>query len=187
MLGISTLLPRSVELRSTQPRPLYIAKHCNAPNTATRDIFQPQPPSNKEPVYLHPLENSPHICTRLQHTLPSQLDLLCKLACRPSALGPTNRYSLPKLNLVLCLFPRAGTVVRERDARERAGAKVLRAGCCLRAVSLGVYLKKKTGFKERRMKTHHSRTASDTKRCHCGRSAVAVAVAVAVAAAAAGR
>jgi hypothetical protein len=118
------------------------------PDHATRDIFQPPPLFNKEPVYHHPLENAPRICTRLQQTLPSQLDLLRKLAGRPPALGPTNRYSLPKLNLVLCLFPRAGTVVRERDARERAGAKVLGAGCCLKVVRLCVFLKK-TGLGEK--------------------------------------
>jgi hypothetical protein len=147
ILGISTLLPRSVELRSTQPRPVYIAKHCSMPGHATRDISQPPPPSNKEPVYLHLLENTPHICTRLQHTLPSQLDLLRKLARRPPALGPTDRYSLPKLNLVLCLFPRAGTVVRERDARERAGAKVVRAGSCLRVVSLCILEEEEDGIR----------------------------------------
>jgi hypothetical protein len=148
ILGISTLLPHSVELRSTQPRPVYIAKHCSVSGHATRDISQPPPSSNKEPVYFHLLENTPHICTRLQHTLPSQLDLLRKLARRPPALGTTDRYSLPKLDLVLCLFPRAGTVVRERDARERAGAKVLRAGCCLRAVSLCV-LEEEDGILEK--------------------------------------
>ena len=110
---------------------MCIAKHHNAPIHAFVTC-RSHAHSLKSYIYnpsILVFLNPAHISTRLQHALPGQLDLLGKLSLRPPALGPANRNTLTKLNLVLCSFPRAGTVVGERDAREGAGAEVFGAVC----------------------------------------------------------
>jgi hypothetical protein len=74
--------------------------------------------------------SSSKLLTNSQQPLPSQINLLRKLALAPSTLGSANRNAVAEFRFIFYTLPGAGAVVREVDAGEGAGAEVVCALCC---------------------------------------------------------